>query len=150
VSLWADPLPQPEREPDVVARVLPDEPEEPDGSPPPSEAPQRRPRGMVIGVLAAVILVLLATARSGGGTLAVEDVPSSWDEVPMTCRTARFEERARAIELFSCRALGIGSLPPGVYRSPSARWNSDITRREARANGMTISPEEMLKGWAIY
>jgi hypothetical protein len=148
-SLWADPLAdEPERESDVVARVLPDDPE----PSPPRAHPRKsvRPRAFALGMLGAIVVVALATAQAGGGSLAVDDVPSAWNEVPMTCKTARFEQGRRALELFRCHALGGGTLPPGVYRSPDSLWTSDITRRDARANVMEISPEGELRGWAAY
>src|SRR4051794_25313954 len=112
-SLWADPLPDEfQQHPDVVARVLPDEPEAP---PPPRDVSQQplRPGAVAIGVLLALVIVALATAHIGRGSLTVADVPSRWGDVPMTCRTTRLEQAAGALELFRCHALGIGALPPG-------------------------------------
>jgi hypothetical protein len=149
-SLWADPPPD-ERPPDVVARVLPDEPEEPPTAPP--EAPARqpvRPRALAIGAVAALVIVVIASAISARGSLVVEDVPSSWGDVPMTCKTARFEEGGLAVELFRCHAVGDGKLPAGIYQSPDSLWTSDITRVDARANAMVISRNGQLKGWAAY
>jgi hypothetical protein len=68
----------------------------------------------------------------------------------MTCETVRLEQGERALEWFRCRALDGGTLPPGLYRSPQSQWTSDITRRDAVANEMEISPEGVLTGWAAY
>jgi hypothetical protein len=149
-SLWADPQPDESGPPsDVVARVVPEEPE-PAAAPAAAEdaAPQPvRPGALAIGVLVSLAIIALASSR---GSLEFKDVPSYWDQTPMTCQTTRIEQGARSFELFNCHALGSGVLPPGIYQSPDSLWNSDITRREALANGMEISPDGTLTGWAAY
>jgi hypothetical protein len=151
-SLWADPpAHQSERDSDVVARVLPEEPEE---SSPRTDEPRSirplRPRVLAIGVLMGIVIVAVAAAVAGRGSPTVEEVPSFWEDVPMTCKTTRLEQGDRAVELFRCHALRGGPLPPGVYRSPDSRWTSDLNRRDARANAMEITADGELKGWAAY
>ena len=159
-SLWADyqeeePQPGADR-----ARVLwsghEDEPEVADEAvrepAPPSDIVTQplRPAAVAFGAIAAIFVVALATTLPGRGTLAVGEVPSYWERIPMRCETARIQQPDRAIELFRCRALAGGRLPPGVYRSPGSQWTSDITRRDARANVIRIGPDGELRGWAIY
>ena len=148
-SLWAgSPAQQRHRLDDVVARWERDE----TPAPPPRRSHARQPVAprTALGALAAIVVVALAIALPARDSLAVEDVASYWEDVPMTCHTARFEQGERALELFRCHAVGGGALPPGVYRSPDARWTSDITRRDAQANQMEISPGGELAGWAAY
>jgi hypothetical protein len=149
-SLWADPEPdEPVAHPDVVTRVLDDEPE----APPPRPPKERRkvsPRAWIIGAIAAVVIVALASAMADHGKITVTDVPSSWDTTAMTCDTTRIERGARAFEIFRCHALGGGTLPPGIYTAPGSRWNSDIDRRAAVINAMEISRDGQLTGWAVY
>src|SRR4051794_13356896 len=128
-SLWADPLAhEPERPADVVARVIPEEPEEPQPQPPEPEADAESPRpvglavALAVAALLATVMVALAANQTTGLSVKVEDVPSRWEDVPMRCHTARLAQGGRAVELFRCRALGGGVLPPGVYRSPDSQW----------------------------
>lgn len=107
-------------------------------------------RAVALFLLAAVTVVALAASLAGHNSMSVEDVPSYWGDVRMTCHTARFERDERALELFRCHAIGGGTLPPGVYASPDSIWTSDITRRNARLNAMRISPDGELTGWAAY
>lgn len=147
--LWASSLArQSERLDDVVVRW---EREEPEVSAPGADGQQPvRWRVVAVGVLAVVVAVALAAALPGGGSVTVEDVPSYWGDVTMTCRTTRLEQDDRAVELFRCHAVAGGTLRSGDYRSPEARWSSDITGREARANEIQISPDGELTGWAAY
>lgn len=153
------PRPEGEREPlwagpraDEVPR--PPEPVEP--APPvaePDEPPRPAPRSPAnllgwLAALAAVAFTVVLIGRSSSFTLA--DVPSSWEDIEMTCRTARFEEPNHSFELFRCRAIDGGELPPGRYRSPEAQWTSDITRVDARASLIRITRDGVLDGWAIY
>jgi hypothetical protein len=132
---------------DVIVRWKRDEPE---ASAPRANAQQPvRRRAVALGVLAAIVMVALAAALPGRGFQRVV-VPSYWDDVTTSCDTARFEHGKGALELFRCHAVDGGRLPPGVYRSPNAQWRSDITRREARANEIEISPDGELTGWAMY
>ena len=152
-SLWADPLPEePRPNADVVARVLPEEPEEPKPSPPARQpSPQRvHPPALVVGFALAFTIVALASLMGDRGSLSVEDVPSFWGDVPMTCKTARIVQGPRALEMFRCHALTGESLPAGFYRSPTDQWTSDITRRPAAENAMEISRDGELRGWAAY
>ena len=156
MSLWADPQPEESQQhSDVVARVVPEEPDPPprrDREPrqPRERQPTRlRPATVAIGAFIAIVIVGLAASQAGG-SFAVEDVPSAWDDTPMICKTVRLEEGPRAIELFRCRAVAGPALPPGVYRAPDSRWTSDITRVPARANGMEIARDGELIGWATY
>jgi hypothetical protein len=68
----------------------------------------------------------------------------------MTCETARFEQDARAFELFECHALDGATLPYGVYETPESQWTSDLTRQNAIENVIVISREGQLKGMAVY
>jgi len=134
---------------DVIVRW---EREEPEASAPGADGQPVRRRALAVaaGVIAAIAVVALTAALPGRGFPSVVDVPSYWGDVTMSCRTARFEQGERALELFRCHAVDGGRLPPGVYRTPDARWTSDITRREARASGIEISRDGRLTGWAAY
>lgn len=150
--LWASGLAsQPRPDYDVIVRVLDDEPDDdPSPSGPdsrPSPPPSRR---SVVAAVVAVIVLLLAIAAEGRGSLLIEDVPSGWGEVDMTCRTERLEEGDRAVERFWCRAVGGRALPAGTYRSPRSQWTSDITRRPAQESRVRISPDGDVEGWATY
>ena len=101
-------------------------------------------------MLAVVIVLALVTALSARGSLLVDDLPSAWGDVPMNCDTTRIERQERAVELFRCRALGGRGLPPGVYRSPESQWTSDVTRRDARASVVRITPDGEVTGWGLY
>lgn len=146
--LWARSLahqPQPEHDvvdpaPDEAEEVLPQ---------PAARQPVGR-RVIAIGVVAAIATVWLATALPGNGWATFDDVPSYWEEVPMTCDTMRIERDEGAVEWFRCHAVGGGALPPGDYRSPDARWTSDITGRDARANEIEITADGEVTGWATY
>lgn len=151
--LWADSLADQPRADydDVVIRVLEDEPEE-DVRPAPARrerAPERRrvPRWAVV---AAAVMLLLAVAFEGRGSITIEDAPSYWGDVPMRCDTVRLAAGDEAVEQFTCRAVGGRSLPPGLYRSPDARWNSDLTGQRARQSRIRISPDGEVTGWATY
>jgi hypothetical protein len=147
--LWASSLAdQPQREPDVFVRWERDEPE----PPPPRAEVARRPAGVWAWLAAAAALLLAAavvSALTRGGSVAVVTVPSYWDDIPMTCRTARVAHGPRGIELFECRAPS-GELPPGVYRSPDSQWSSDLTRQRALVDGIVISDDGVARGWAVY
>jgi hypothetical protein len=142
--LWASSLAdQPRRHEDVVRPQLTAVPRE--------TQPRVGQRAIALVGLAAVITVVaLAASLTGRSGLAIEDVPSFWGDVQMTCHTARFTQDQRALELFRCHAVDGGTLPPGVYTSPEATWTSDITRRDARVNRIRISPDGELTGWAAY
>jgi hypothetical protein len=116
-------------------------------------APTRRRPGQgaaAVVAIVAVVAVLLMAPLAERSALLIEDVPSYWGDVQMTCHTARFADDDRALELFNCRAIDGGTLPPGVYGSPDDTWTSDITRRDARVNRIRISPDGALTGWAAY
>jgi hypothetical protein len=123
--------------------------EEADAPPPADEQPPDERRAVAIGVGVLAAIALGATMVAGNGSLEVEDVPSSWGSVPMTCHTARLDHVDRAVELFRCQASS-GALPPGVYESPAAQWTSDLTGLDARTNRIVISPDGDLTGWATY
>jgi hypothetical protein len=146
--LWASSLAdQPQRTCDAV----PPEPDEAQEAPPrPIAEPRVGPRAVAFGGLAVTVMVVLAMLAADRGSFKVEDVPSFWEDIEMTCRTARLERDDRALEVFSCQAVRGGTLPPGIYRSPDAQWTSDLTRRDARANAIEISPDGELTGWATY
>ena len=149
--LWASSLADQTRPDydDVIVRVLEEEAEEA----PPAPAGDQQPLGrrpLVIGIVAATAAFVLAIALEREGSMTIAEVPSYWEDVPMTCHTVRLEEDERAIEMFRCRAVGGRSLPPGLYRTPDARWMSDITRRAARASQIRISPDGDVTGWATY
>jgi hypothetical protein len=148
--LWASGLAsQPRPDYDVIVRVLDDEPDdEPLGPQEPQPSPPSR-RVVVAGAVAIVVL-LLAIATEGRGSLMIVDVPSGWGEVDMTCRTERLEEGDRAVERFWCRAIGGRPLPAGTYRSPGSQWTSDITRRDAEESWVRISRDGEVEGWATY
>lgn len=136
---------------DVVVRVVEDEPEE-DARPQPPR-PERPPgRGRVPAWVAipAVVVFGLAIAFEGRGSMRIDEVPSFWGDVPMTCDTVRLARGDRAVERFTCRAVGDGRLPPGLYRSPDARWSSDFTGRPARSSRIRISRDGEVTGWATY
>jgi hypothetical protein len=146
--LWASSLAD---QPRPTSEAVHPEPDETQEVPLRSDAEQLvGRRAVAVGGLAATILVVLAIVAADRGSLMFEDVPSSWGDVEMTCRTARFEQDDRALEVFRCHAVRGGTLPPGVYRAPDAQWTSDLTRRDARANAIEISPDGELTGWAVY
>jgi hypothetical protein len=146
--LWASSLAdEPQRTCDAVSP----EPDETQEVPPrPIAEPRFRPRALAFGGLAVTAMVVLAMLAADRGSFEFEDVPSFWEDIEMTCRTARFERDGRALEVFRCQAVRGGTLPPGIYRSPDAQWTSDLTRRDARANAIEISPDGELTGWATY
>jgi hypothetical protein len=157
--LWASSLKDQPRHDDVTVHVVREEPEaatprlrrpaEPERKAPSGDAPFAL-RGIVLGTLAAVVVIALVTLLADRGSLTVKDVPSSWGDVSMTCKTTRLEQDGHAFELFNCHADRGGTLPPGVYRSPESQWTSDLTRRDARANAIRITPDGQLYGWAVY
>ena len=154
--LWASSLKDQPRHDDVTVHVVREEPGAPAPRPrrpapdaPAGDAPFAL-RGIVLGTLAAVVVIALATLLADRGSLIVKDVPSSWGDVSMTCKTTRLEQDGHAFELFNCHADRGGTLPPGVYRSPESQWTSDLTRRDARANVIRITPDGQLYGWAAY
>ena len=129
----------------MIVRVLEEEPEEV-----PSPSSPRRRRPLVLGTVGALGLVALVVAQGGGGRLIAEEVPSGWGDVEMTCDTLRLEKDGRAIERFTCRALGGQPLPAGLYESPESQWTSDITRVQAKKSRIRISPDGEVEGWATY
>lgn len=150
--LWASSLADESRPDydDVIVRVL-DEPDEPRRAEPPPREPGERPPLLALGLLAGVFLLGLLIATPGRTSWTVEDVPSYWGEIPMTCHTVRLEQDApRAAEWFWCRSLGGRRLPPGLYESPESQWTSDLTRRVARENRIRITEDGDLSGWARY
>ena len=151
--LWADSLArQPERDfDDVSVRWEHDEPAAVPKPPRTDEGDRRRVAfgPFLVGLVVLAALAWMVTASPRGG-LTVKDVPSAWGDVPMTCRTARLEQDGGAVEVFHCRAVGGGSLPPGTYRSPDSQWTSDITRVDARADVIEITPDGRVDGWAAY
>jgi hypothetical protein len=145
--LWASSLAdQPRREEEPLRVRAPVEPQE---RPEPPPVTHGRPL-IVLGALAAVTMVSLAIALAGDPWMTVEELPSAWGDVPMTCETMRLEQDERALEWFRCFAVGGGALPPGVYRSPVSQWTSDVTRRDAVVNEIEITPDGELTGWAAY
>ena len=154
--LWASSLKDQPRHDDVTVHVVREERGAPAPRPrrPPPDAPAGDApfalRGIVLGTLAAVVVIAIATLLADRGSLIVKDVPSSWGDVSMTCKTTRLEQDGHAFELFNCHADRGGTLPPGVYRSPESQWTSDLTRRDARANVIRITPDGQLYGWAAY
>ncbi len=110
----------------------------------------RRRAALGVVALVTVIVAALAAALPGRGSWSLQDVPSFWGAVQMTCHTLRLERDDHSVELFRCRATGGGTLPPGLYRSPVDTWTSDITRRDALANEIRITPDGELRGWAAY
>ena len=147
--LWASSLAdQPRREAEPARVRAPADSQE---RPAPSITREREGRPLVaLGALAAVTIVALAIALAGDKWMTVEDLPSAWGDVPMTCETMRLEQGDRALEWFRCYAVGGGALPPGVYRSPVSQWTSDVTRRDAVVNEIEIAPDGELTGWAAY
>lgn len=149
--LWADGLaeqPEPDYD-DVIVRVLEEEESEDAPAPARRGAPQGR-RAFVIAAVAAAAIVGLAAALAPRTAFTLDDVPSFWGDVPMTCKTARFAQDERAVEFFWCRATSGESLPPGLYESPESSWTSDITRRPARSSRIRITPDGEVAGWATY
>lgn len=144
-SLWADsPAEQPG---DAYLDIF----RERDAAPPvapPSDERATRALFLGMGCLTAVLLIALNLADRGSFTVA--RTPSAWGDIPMTCEAVRVQRQGAAIELFSCRAVDAGRLPPGLYRSPQSRWTSDITRRDAFANMIRIAPGGRMNGWAVY
>ena len=102
-------------------------------------------------VLIGVITAALAGAIVTGRTVHIhETVGSAWEEIPMLCDTTRWERGGTALELFECRALGGGRLPPGRYLSPDSQWSSDLTGRPAVASAIRITRDGDLAGFAVY
>ena len=147
--LWADSLADQPR-PDVIARVVEDEDDAPPPPPRPEDGPPGHLRALAFAALPLLAVMAVLLARESGGSLTVEDVPSFWNDIPMTCHTVRLEQDARAVEWFQCRALGGGSLPPGLYESVDSRWRSDLTRERARSSRIRIAPDGKLVGRASY
>jgi hypothetical protein len=147
--LWASSLADQPRldHDDVVARVL-DEPEE--IPPTPGDQPRPRRPTLFLGAVAAIGILALLAVLEGGGRLTIDDLPSSWGDIPMTCHTGRLEQGERAVEWFNCRAVGGRTPAPGVYRSPASQWTSDVTRRDARESWIRISDDGVVVGWAKY
>ena len=146
--LWATSLAQ---QPVPEAEWPLPEPEDIEEVPPRSDV--RRPahtRVLAVGALVAVAVGALTAVLAGGSSLKLVEVPSYWGDVPMTCETMRVEQVGRAFEWFLCRAVAGCRLPPGVYRSPDARWTSDLTGRPAYVNEIEISPYGEVTGWAAY
>ena len=133
----------------MLVRVLEEEPDDAPAAPREQPPPGRRPTA-VVAIVAVLALGALVMAQPSGGSILSEDVPSRWEDVPMTCDTLRIEQGDRAIERFRCRALGGAALPAGVFRPPGAHWTSDITRRPARDSRIEISPDGEVVGWAVY
>ena len=133
----------------MIVRVLEEEPEDVP-APPRRERQPRRRLPLVLGLVAALAVGAVAIAQDGTGALMFEEVPSGWEDVPMTCDTMRIEQGERAIERFRCRALGGRGLPSGVFGPPESNWNSDITRRPARDARIEISKDGDVVGWAAY
>jgi hypothetical protein len=157
--LWASSLAdQPRRDADRVRPVIEDATVTVHREPQPARPRPARParqatamhRGIAIGLLASLAVVVLAISLPSRGSLSITDVPSFWGDVRMTCHTVHLADGARAFELFRCHAVGGGTLPPGVYRSPTDQWTSDITHRDAQIDEMRISPDGVLTGWAAY
>ena len=152
--LWASSLAdrRPVDHDDVIVRVTVVADEEDVAGAPGAEPPPRQRRrppfaGAIVGAMAAVAVVL-ALLDGDGWTFG--DVPSYWERVPMTCETLRVERDDGAGEWFSCRAIGGGRLPPGLYLTPDSQWRSDITGRPARRSRIRISRDGELEGWAAY
>lgn len=133
----------------MIVRVLEEEPENVPAAPTGERGPRRR-LPLVLGTVATLAVGAVALAQDGSGSLTFEEVPSGWEDVPMTCDTMRIERGNRAIERFRCRALGGRPLPVGVFRPPGSTWTSDITRRPARDSRIEISEDGDVVGWAIY
>ena len=149
--LWADSLAdQPRPDYDVIVRVLEEEPE--DEAPPPPPREPREPPGprRILAALGLLLVVAVLIAREGDGALTIADVPSGWGDVPMSCDTVRLERDERAVEHFTCRAIGGRPLPAGTYRSPESQWTSDISRRDADSSHVKISKDGEVVGWATY
>jgi hypothetical protein len=105
---------------------------------------------VILGTAVLIALTILGVSLSAGTSLTVVEVGSAWEGIPMTCHTARLEQGDRALELFSCHAIGGGELPPGVYEPPDAQWTSDLTGADALRNRIAITAEGDLAGWALY
>src|SRR3954453_9814847 len=100
--LWASSLKDQPRHDDVTVHVVREAPEKPAPRPPrpaeaqpeapPRDAPPFALRGIVLGTLAAVVVIAIATLLADRGSLVVKDVPSSWGDVSMTCKTTRLEQ----------------------------------------------------------
>ena len=127
-----------------------------EGSPKPEATAKPKPPSFpagpalaIVGIVAsAVLLGAIVSADSSRVTFA--DLPSYWESVKMTCATVRIEEDDRTFELFRCNAQGAGRLPPGDYRPPETKWNSDFDRRRATDHAIRISPTGVVRGWALY
>lgn len=100
----------------------------------------------------ALVTVVLAASivSSRSSDITRQTVASAWGDVAMACDTRRFTEGDRAFELFTCRAVDGGRLPPGLYRSPRDLWRSDLTGQEARGNVLRITGGGTLTGVAVY
>lgn len=148
--LWAYSLAEQPR-PDVIARVVEEEPVDTPAPPRPAGAPRpARASGLVMGTLAAIAVAAVAFAVRDGGEWTVADVGSYWGDVPMICETTRLEQGEKAIEWFECRAVSGGVLPPGLYESPESQWTSDLTRKDAQESRIEISRDGRVVGWAKY
>lgn len=147
MPLWADALAeQPDRGfDDVFAEIVPEEPE---------ETPRDSPLSALRVPAAFVTAVVLTAAAVATSTRDIDvtftEVPSAWGQVPMECATTRLEQGPRALELFRCRAVGAGRLPPGRYGSPESQWTSDITRVDAVVSRIVIERSGQMEGWAVY
>src|SRR4051812_47570077 len=78
-------------------------PRPPEPAPEPPPPPERRFPIWPAAVVAALLILISVTARSGRVTVA--DLPSAWGDIPMTCATARIVGRSKTVEVFHCRAL---------------------------------------------
>src|SRR3712207_5405126 len=135
--LWAESLRRaPSPKPEVPAK------------PTPPSFPARRALALVAVVAVAVLVGVIVSDRSDRVTFA--NLRSYWGTVEMTCATVRIEDADRTLEWFRCKAQGAGRLPPGTYRPPETRWNSDFDRRPARDHAIRISPTGVVLGRALY
>ncbi len=118
----------------------------------PEQPPPVQPVALRTVVLVALgaVTVALALALADRDRFSRGKVRSGWNAVPMTCDTSRIDRDGGAIELFQCRSIGAGTLPPGLYLSPGSRWISDVTGREALFSAIEISRAGELTGWAAY
>ena len=116
--------------------------------PKPPSFPAGTALAMVALVALGVLFGVIVNAQSSRVTIA--DLESYWGNVEMTCATVRIEEDGRTLEIFRCRALGAGRLPPGAYGPPESNWNSDFDRRRAADHAIRISPAGEVLGWALY
>ena len=114
--------------------------------------PPSSPAGPALAIVALVAFAVLlgVIVRGDSSRVTFADLPSYWESVEMTCATVRVEEDDRTFEFFRCNAEGAGRLPPGDYRPPETKWNSDFDRRRATDHAIRISPTGVVRGWALY